>query len=223
MGLYGTGLYGAGTYGLAPVWPTFTLEWAPASGPLVESPAWVDITDRLLEWEWSYGRNDETGEFEAGQGSLLLDSKDRAFDPSYTAGPWYGNIKPRRQFRMTTEWAGVTYPVFRAHARGFPQQYPSETNKTVRVQLADLLALLQAVDLDALGFNRPPELSTDRLDAVLDEADIPAGFRDYDPGENYVFATDDLVEVGSANSQLRAVEWTEGPPVYVNRSGNIAY
>lgn len=193
------------------------LEWAPADAPSSETPTWVDITSRLYEWEWAYGRNDETGEFEPGQGYVLLNNRDRAFDPMNTAGAWYGNIKPRRKFRMRCTWNAVTYPVFQAHARGFPQHAEGEHHETVRVDLADALAILKAVDLDAIGFNRPPERSDERLGALLDEAGIPDAERALGTGTVTVAETGD--DLGSAQEHVQQVTDSEAVIPYVGRDG----
>jgi hypothetical protein len=200
-------------------WPDMILEWAPADPPSAEAPAWVDITSRLQEWEWTYGRNDETGDFEAGQGYVLLDNGDRAFDPSYTGGAWYGNVKPRRKFRLRCQWNGATYPVFVAHSRGYPQLYPFETDLRVRIDLADGLALLKAVDLEAIGFNRPAERSDDRLNALLDEAGIPDAERDFGTGTFDVPDTDTAAELGSAQEHAQQIAVSEMSPVFVTRDG----
>jgi hypothetical protein len=204
-------------------WPTMTLEWAPTDPPNTETPTWEDITDRLYEWEWSYGRNDESGEFEAGQGWVLIDNQDRAFDPLNTAGPWFGNVKPRRKFRMQCEWDSVTYPVFFGHARGYPQQYPSETNALVRVDLADALALLKAVDLEAIGFDRPEERSDQRLEAIFDAAEIPDSERDLATGTVDVPATVFIFDLGTAQEHAQSVAGSEASPIWVSRSGLMGY
>lgn len=200
-------------------WPTMILEWAPADPPSAEAPTWVDITSRLYEWEWTVGRNDESGEFEPGQGYVVLNNRDRAFDPLNTAGAWYGNIKPRRKFRMRCTWNAVTYPVFLAHARSFPQQYPGELNKLVRIELADALALLKAVDLEAIGFDREEERSDQRVNALLDAADIPDAERSLATGTVTVPATADTVTLGSALEQAQQVTDSEANPIYVGKVG----
>lgn len=202
-------------------WPTMILEWAPADPPNTEAPTWVDITSRLLEWEWSYGRADESGDFEPGQGYVLLTNRDRAFDPTNTAGTWYGNVKPRRKFRMRCTWNAVTYPVFFGHARGFPQSAPNELDKTVRVDLADSLALLKAVDLNALGFNRPEERSDDRLNAVLDAAEIPDAEREIGTGTFDVPDTDNATELGTAEDHAQQITVSEGSSYFVTKVGKL--
>lgn len=177
-------------------YPELMLEWAPTSQPTDATQTWVDITDRLRSWGWGYGRNDELSRFEAGTGEVILDNGDRAFDPAYNAGPWYGNIKPRRMFRMQYRWNSVTYPGFVAYARGFPQTYVSGgKDKLVRVELVDAFALLQSFDLVA-GFTRPQELSGARIAAVLDAIAVPSALRDLDAGTVVV----DALEVTTAGT-----------------------
>lgn len=67
-------------------YPDILLEWAPTTAPTAATPLWEDITDLLRGWSWSYGRNDELARFEAGNGSVLLDNRDRLFDPSFDGG-----------------------------------------------------------------------------------------------------------------------------------------
>lgn len=162
-------------------YPEILLEWAPTTPPR-DTPVWVDITDRLREWSWGYGRNDELTRFEAGTGSVVLDNRDRAFDPSYDAGTWFGEIKPRRMFRLRARWDSVIYPVFVAYARGFPQTYPAlGADSLVKVDLVDAFAILQAVDL-VVGFSRPAETTGERIDAVLSFIAVPAALQDTDAG-----------------------------------------
>lgn len=205
---------------MPPFWPTMTLEWAPTSPPSSETPTWVDITSRLYSWEWSYGRNDESGEFEAGQGSVVLNNRDRAFDPLNTAGPWYGNVKPRRKFRMRCTWNAVTYPVFLAHSRGYPQESPGELDKRVTIHLADGLALLNAVDLNVVGFNRPAERTDTRLNAVLDEADIPLAERNFGTG-TFEVPPSTTGDPGTAQKHATEISVSEGSALFVSRLGKV--
>lgn len=149
-------------------YPLLQLEWAPTTKPTEATQTYVDITTRLREWGWRYGRNDELGEFPPGSGYVLLDNRDRAFDPDYTSGPWHGYIKPRRAFKLTAKIGSTVYGVFVAYARGFPQAWPAYGHDAVvRVDLVDQLAFLATFELP-VGFSRDIELSGARVEAVLD-------------------------------------------------------
>ncbi len=161
-------------------YPGFTLEWAPTSQPTVGGQTYEDITDRVREWGWRWGRNDELGEFEPGSGYLLLDNRDRAFDPYNPDGPWYGNVKPRRAFRLSATVGTSNYVIFVGYARGFPQQWPaSGFDSVVRVELTDYMAVFATFELP-VGFTRPAELSGARIEAVLDAVGAP--YRAISPG-----------------------------------------
>lgn len=163
-------------------YPELRLRWAPTTKPTAVSQTFVDISERLRDWSWGYGRNDELGTFDAGMGFVVLDNSDRALDPTFNAGPWYGNIKPRKVFELVAKWAGVEYPVFYAYARGYPQSWPhSGFDNAVKVNLVDAFGVLQGVDL-VVGFTRSIESSGSRITAILDTIGVPVALRDLDPG-----------------------------------------
>lgn len=206
------------------LYPEIRLRWAPTSQPTDTTPTFVDITDRWREWSWGYGRNDELARFEAGTGQVLLANADRALDPSFNAGPWFGNIKPRRMFELVARWAGVEYPIFVAYARGFPQTWPSAGfDSIVKVDLVDAFAILQGVDL-VIGFTRPAELTGARIAAVLDAIGVPAALRDIDPGTVVV----DAINVESAgtsgldHAKQTAID-SEGGQLFVAKDGKVTF
>lgn len=154
-------------------YPQVQLEWAPTTKPTDTTQTYVDITTRLREWAWGYGRNDELGAFSPGSGYVVLDNRDRKLDPSYAAGSWYGNIKPRKAFRLKAKMGASQFTVFVGYARGFPQAWPSlGADALVRVDLIDQMAFLATFDLP-IGFTRGVELSGARIDAILDAIGFP--------------------------------------------------
>jgi hypothetical protein len=174
-------------------YPQVQLEWAPGTQPTAGTQSYIDITTRLREWAWQFGRNDELGDFDPGAGYVLLDNLDRAFDPDYTAGTWYGNVKPRKAFRMTWKIDTTVGTVFVAYARGFPQTWPAAGHDAVvRVDLVDYMAILGTFQLP-VGFTRDVELSGARVAAVLDAIGFPSGgsYRALYPGTVWM----DAIEV----------------------------
>lgn len=197
-------------------YPQLQLEWAPTTQPTVGTQTYVDITTRLREWSWSYGRNDELGEFEPGSGYVVLDNRDRAFDPSNTAGTWSGNIKPRRAFRLKAKTGGVEYPIFIGYSRGYPQEWPAQgKDGVVRVDLTDRLTFLATYELP-VGFSRGAELTGARVVAVLDAIGFPAGasYRAIDPG-TVTMAPITVTDAGSnALAHLRECAAAEFGQIY---------
>lgn len=205
-------------------YPDVMLEWAPTTQPTAASQTYVDITSRLRDWSWGYGRNDELSQFNPGTGYVLLDNSDRKLDPSYAAGTWYGNIKPRKAFRLQYRYGGVTYPGFVAYAKGFPQQWPAAGyDNVVRVDLVDAFALLQGLDL-VTGFTRPVETSDARIAAVLDAVGVPAGLRALDAGSATVAAISVTASGTSGLDHARSVAAdSEFGALFVAKDGKVTF
>jgi hypothetical protein len=206
------------------LYPDVMLEWAPTTQPTDASQTWVNITDRLRLWDWGYGRNDELATFEAGTGSVVLDNRDRELDPSYDAGAWFGNIKPRKMFRLRYRWNGTVYPGFVSYARGLPQTYPATGfDSVVQVDLVDAFAILQGVDL-VVGFTRPAELSGARIEAVLDAIGVPAALRDVDTGTVTVDAinVDTAGTSGLGHAKAVALD-SEMGSLFVAKDGKVTF
>lgn len=180
-------------------YPTVQLQWAPTTQPTVGTQTYVDITTRLREWGWSFGRNDELGEFQPGSGYVVLDNRDRALDPSNTAGTWYGNIKPRRAFMLEAQVNGATETIFTAYSRGYPQSWPSSgQDALVRIDLIGRMAFLETFELP-VGFSRSAELTGARVGAVLDAIGFSsaAKYRIVDTG-TVTMAAFDVTDAGSS-------------------------
>lgn len=205
------------------LYPQVQLEWSPTTGGTSASPSWVDLTDRLRDWAWQYGQNDELGQSQPGTGFALLSNADRKLDPSYASGAWFGAIKPRRQFRMQFKWGGVTKAGFLAYARGFPQSWPAQgKDAVVRVDFVDLLGVLEGHDLVA-GFSRAAELSGARISAILDAVGVPAGLRSIDTGTVTVAAID-VTDIGtSALSHAKQVAMDEFGRLFVAKDGTVTF
>lgn len=88
-------------------WPRLTLESAITTDP-GQTPVWEDIT----EW-WAgdagtraslCGRQTELDRFNDASLTVALDNTTRRFDPTNTAGPYYGNLRPMRRIRIRAGW-----------------------------------------------------------------------------------------------------------------------
>lgn len=112
-------------------------------GPLVASPTWTEVTQWAREVRTQRGRQNELDDFAAGTATVVLDNRDRRFDPDYSAGPHYGNLKVRRQVKIEAVHDAVTYPVFRGVVQAWSQAWPlMGRDSTCTMQCADLFALL---------------------------------------------------------------------------------
>lgn len=131
-------------------YPVAKVEIAFTDGPYVISPTWTDVTSYVRDGTTSRGRPNELSNFEAGTAVLTLDNRDRRFDPFHTTGPYYGNLLPRRQIRITATIPGdaTVYGVFRGFIGGWPVTITDAGyDSTVTISAYDALGLLAEEEL----------------------------------------------------------------------------
>jgi hypothetical protein len=89
--------------------PFFTLN-DPVAGVL-DSPDWVlgggealvDVTAFARRVAIDRGKSRELDRYQSGRASVEFNNSDRTFDPTFTASPFFGQIVPRRQIRITLD------------------------------------------------------------------------------------------------------------------------
>ena len=128
------------------------LTWFDTIGLIVEigfgssvdgAPMWVDVTDRVRSFSSSDGRRDETAGFSPGSATVVLSNADRRFDPTYTAGPYYGLIQPRTPIRVRYSESGERIHLFTGWVKGWPQDPVIPSDNTVALPCVDAFGILQ--------------------------------------------------------------------------------
>lgn len=130
--------------------PILGLFFAPTSPVVGTFPDWVDITSRILTrtpLRWRRGRDHQLDETTAGTFSVELDNSDRAFDPSYDAGPWFGDLGPNRMIQLRATWDGLEYVLWTGIIDGLAQRYVrADNHASVFVTATDLFRFLARLD-----------------------------------------------------------------------------
>ena len=112
-------------------------------GPYVASPSWTEITPYVRQINIRRGRQDDLQQFPPGTAQLVLDNRDRLFDPFNTAGANYANLKPRKQIKIVANWNSVEYPLYRGYIAGWPVEYTDAGfDSTVTIDCFDGLGLM---------------------------------------------------------------------------------
>ena len=141
--------------------PTLKVEIAFASDPLDTTPTWTDVTAYVRQVngvEINRGRNDPLSPFPAGRCTLTLSNRDRRFDSTYSSGPYYGNLKPRKQIRITATWSAVDYEMFTGFVGRWPQQFTNSGKD----------AVVELDCYDALDWAAGARLTDDLVEQYLD-------------------------------------------------------
>jgi hypothetical protein len=190
--------------------PTTKVEISFTASPYERTPAtWVDVTQYVRNLSVRRGRSGDLEQFPTGTASVILDNRDRRFDPFNTAGPYYGNLIPRRQIRITASTGGAFVPVFRGWIAGWPIEYTSAGfDTTTSLECFDVLGLI--ADEQTLG-DVPAYFGTNTLRYRMND---PVGSTVFtsEPstitGETSVYTINRLVSAG-----VTQTPFTSSPPL----------
>jgi hypothetical protein len=67
----------------------------------------IDVTAKVLSVQVRRGRSRQLERFTAGNANIVLDNRDRAFDPLNTASAYYGSILPGKQVIIDRDGATI--------------------------------------------------------------------------------------------------------------------
>lgn len=215
--------------------PTLTVRIAFANNPADTAWTWTDVTAYVREFQTNRGRDDETRQFDTGAASIVLDNRDRRFDPSNTSSPYYPNVLPMKRVNIRATYAGVTYDLFTGFIEDFPLPADDPSDLVCQLSANDVFEVLNATTIS--GEARPVESSDTRAARLLTLAGLPAAAYSLSPGktdvaaevgETTTFTTADgeavdFVSFGNwqALDKLREVETAERGQLYVNGAGVV--
>jgi hypothetical protein len=177
-----------------------------------------DITDRLITCTVRRGKSQALDRIDAGVVAVVVDNSDRQFDPLYEAGPFFGQLVPRRSMRISSN----DEPVFVGFIDDFDIQYEPGVQSVVRIDASDAFSVLANSGLEE--FTPDSELSGARINTVLDrpEVDWPAELRDIDTG-NSVMLDVDVSEGTGTLEYLQLVANSEFGNLFLAKDGKITY
>ena len=178
----------------------------------------TDVTSYVRSVSLRRGRSKETEKFDAGRATVVLDNRSRRFDPSYTAGPYYGSLKPRKAVTIDVEGQRV----YTGQVEDWNLDYTVGGDSTASVVASDGMTLLAGRTLT--GGTATSQATGARITAVLADAmvDWPVARADIDTGLATLGA--DVVEPGAAAlAYLQLVAASEPGSLFIDRSGLLAF
>lgn len=130
------------------------------------TPTWVDVTADVRSFSTSRGRGDERTRVDAGTATLVLNNRNREWDPTTNS-----LLRPMNRWRIQAILPDAsTEPVYLGYAESYDQQWPATGHDAVTVvSCADEFKVLAQ---DALPATDPPRDSYAEL-VLFDE---PQGY-----------------------------------------------
>jgi hypothetical protein len=178
----------------------------------------IDITDRLLSASTSRGKSQALDRIDAGQLNLVVDNSDRVFDPLYVEGPYYTQLIPGKEIRISCN----DFPVIYGFVDDLDIAYEPGRRSAVSFQASDALSNLTLNNLPEVSPD--VELSGDRVTRILNLQEVawPTDKRSVDAGNSFMSDTD-ISEGTQAISYLQLIATSEGGEVFVSKENDLVF
>ena len=177
-----------------------------------------DVSAYVQQISVNRGKSRALDRYQAGHVTVQFNNRNRYFDPTYTASPFYGQIVPRRDMRV---WANGVI-VFYGTVDDWNLDYAPNGDSSASVSAYDGFAFLAGQTLTTA--TNTVELSGARVAAVLNDAGVawPSGQRSLDAGVETLQA-DTVTPADNALQYLQLIESTEPGELFVGKDGSLVF
>jgi hypothetical protein len=177
-----------------------------------------DITDRLMSASTTRGKSQALDRIDAGTIDFVVDNSDRVFDPLYSAGPYFGQLIPGREVRVSCNG----YPVIYGFIDDLDIGYQPNNRSIVSIQSTDALKTITTNNLPATGV--PSELSGARVTRILDLPEVawPSDKRSIDTGDT-LLSNVAITEGTQAVAYLQLIGTSEAGEVFISKDGKFVF
>lgn len=181
-----------------------------------------DVTDRVKAVSINRGLSRELDRFVAGGANISFTNQDRAFDPFYTSSPFYPDVKPRRNVKISTVVSGSTAIQFTGLIEDWDVDYDVGGLSDANASCVDGFILFGGQQLSA--HTATSQATGARITAVLNrtEVDWPANLRSVDAGAQTLQA--DAVDQGrDVLEYLQLVAASEPGLLFMSKANAITF
>jgi hypothetical protein len=181
-----------------------------------------DVTERVKSVTINRGKSRELDKFTTGSANITFTNQDRAFDPFYTSSPYYPDIRPRRNIRISTIVNGSTAVQFTGLVEDWNIDYNISGQSDAFAACVDGFILFGG---QQLAFATATSQKTGaRIGAILDRAEVdwPADLRDIDTGVQTLQG--DVIEQGRETlDYLQLVEASEPGLLFMSKDNKVTF
>ena len=178
--------------------------------------AFYDVTEWVRSIEITRGKPQRFANFPAASASIVFNNHDRNFDPEYTSSPFYGNIIPQRQIRISMGSALA----FTGQVQDWNLSYLPNGDSLAQADIIDSTTILATQTLSA---STPTIQSTGaRVSAILDSVNWDSRLRDIESG-TVSCGNQAIEENTNALSYLQNVSSTEAGVLFMSKEGNLTF
>jgi hypothetical protein len=184
--------------------------------------AFYDVTSYTTSVTISRGLSRELDRFTTGSANLSFTNQTRAFDPFYTSSPFYPNIQPRKNMKVSTIVSGSTAVQFTGLVEDWSLDFEVEGDSTASAACVDGFILFGGQQLNQ--HTATAQTTGARIGAVLDRTEVAwsASLRDLDTGVQTLQA--DVVEQGrEVLEYLQLVAASEPGLLFMSTANKVTF
>ena len=178
--------------------------------------ALVDVTFYVRAFSITRGKSRELDRYGAGQASVAFNNNARVFDPTYEASPFFGQVEPRRQIRISID----NVVQFEGTIDDWNIDYEAGGNSIATAQAFDGIASL--ANLETEGLTLTEGFTDDQITEVLDNISWPTAKRDLDVGAA-LLAGQTVTDGTNALSLMQLMTDSEPGDLFVSKNGDVKF
>lgn len=203
--------------------PFFVLD--DAERGVLDNTAWTlagtffyDVTQYVKDIQIHRGKNRDIDSYSAGEAIVTMNNYNRYFDPTYQASPFYGNIIPRREVRISSN----NIQQYFGTIDDWNLRYSVQGDSEVTFVTSD--GFYRFNNQTLTPGTATVQTTGARINAVLDDPNVawPATFRNIDTGV-VTAGADVIAENTNALNYLKLVEKTEFGAFFIAKNGYATF
>lgn len=176
----------------------------------------TDISEFFQNYSIRRGKSRELERYQTGQASVQFENNTRAFDPTFEASPYFGQIVPKRSLRITNG----TAVQFVGIVEDWNISYEPGGQSIAVCQAFDAFSLLGGINFADVSFTQ--ELTSERVEAVLDEINWDESRRDIQ-GSGATLSAATVLDDTNTLEYLNKVAQSDPGDIFISRDGDVAF
>lgn len=161
--------------------------------------------------------------YNPGTATIRFQDFNGDWNPENTAGPYYGQILPMRQVKITTEYLSVEYPLYTGFITSWDWNWQDQSvdHATVTVQCVDAFRLFALSNFTTVTGSAAGDLPGERIAQILAAVQWPSTLTDLGDGDTAL--ADDSGSERSALAAIQTVERSDLGAFFVDADGMATY
>jgi hypothetical protein len=177
-----------------------------------------DVTEYLISVSIDRGKNREVDVYDPGLANVVLQNRQRIFDPLYTSSPFYGQIIPKRAIRISYD----NQLAFVGVIDDWNFSYSPNGESLVAAAASDAFVYFSNQTLNAQTFTS--QKTGQRISAVLSDSSVnwPLENRTIETGFTTI-AGDTVVQDQNVLEYLQTVTRSEPGALFIGKDGHVVF